>query len=52
MKSAVLGKSISKVEVTNITKHGFWLMVREEGLFSPSRISHGLRTHLCNLFLM
>jgi hypothetical protein len=35
MKSVALGKSISKVEVTNITKHGFWLMVGEEELFLP-----------------
>ena len=35
MKSAVLGKSILKVKVTNITKHGFWLMVGEEELFLP-----------------
>ena len=35
MKSVAFGKSISKVEVTNITKHGFWLMVGEEELFLP-----------------
>ena len=35
MKSIALGKSISKVEVTNITKHGFWLIVGEEELFLP-----------------
>ena len=35
MKSAVLWESILKVKVTNITKHGFWLMVGEEELFLP-----------------
>lgn len=33
MKSAALGKSISKAEITNISKHGFWLLVADEELF-------------------
>ncbi len=33
MKSAQLGKSISEVEVTNISKHGFWLLLGERELF-------------------
>jgi hypothetical protein len=33
MKSAVLGTSISKPEVTNISKHGFWLLIGNEELF-------------------
>jgi hypothetical protein len=32
MKSATLGKSISGVEVTNISKHGFWLLLADEEL--------------------
>ena len=35
MKSATLGKSISGVEVTNIAKHGFWLLLANEELFVP-----------------
>ncbi len=35
MKSAALGTSISRVEVTNISKHGFWLLVGDEELFLP-----------------
>lgn len=33
MKSAMLGKSISEAEVTNISKHGFWLLLADEELF-------------------
>ena len=35
MKSATLGKSTSDAEVTNISKHGFWLLVADEELFVP-----------------
>lgn len=35
MKSAALGKSISAIEVTNISKHGFWLLIANEELFVP-----------------
>ena len=35
MKSAVLGKNTSSVEVTNISKMGFWLLVGDEELFLP-----------------
>lgn len=35
MKSAVLGKNISGVEVTNISRHGFWLLLADEELFVP-----------------
>jgi hypothetical protein len=35
MRSAALGGSISKPEVTNISKHGFWLLMGEEELFLP-----------------
>jgi hypothetical protein len=35
MRSAQLGQSVSKVEVTNISKHGFWLLLGERELFLP-----------------
>ena len=33
MKSARLGKPISAVEVTNVSKHGFWLLIGDQELF-------------------
>jgi Protein of unknown function (DUF2442) len=33
MRSAAPGTSISKPEVTNISKHGFWLLIGNEELF-------------------
>ncbi len=33
MKSKELGTPISEVEVTNISKHGFWVLIGEEELF-------------------
>ena len=35
MKSAALGRHISGAEVTNISKHGFWLLLANEELFVP-----------------
>jgi hypothetical protein len=35
MKSAKLGKRISAVEVTNVSKHGFWLLIGEGERFLP-----------------
>jgi hypothetical protein len=35
MKSAEHGKPISEVEVTNISGHGFWLLLREREHFLP-----------------
>jgi len=35
MRSAMPGKSISGVEVTNVSQHGFWLLVEERELFLP-----------------
>jgi hypothetical protein len=37
MKSATLGPSTSRVEVTNVSPHGFWLFLRERELFVPFR---------------
>ena len=35
MRSASLGKSISEVEVTNVSQHGFWLLIGDRELFLP-----------------
>jgi hypothetical protein len=35
MRSAQLGRSTSEVEVTNISKHGFWLLLDGRELFLP-----------------
>lgn len=35
MTSATLGQSTSAVEVTNVSQHGFWLMLGEEEIFVP-----------------
>lgn len=35
MKSAKLGKSTSTAEVTNVSKHGFWIFLGKEELFVP-----------------
>ena len=35
VKSATLGISTSPVEVTNISKYGFWLLLGDEELFLP-----------------
>ena len=33
MTSAALGANISQVEVTNISRHGFWILLNDEELF-------------------
>ena len=33
MRSAMLGRSTSRVEVTNVSPHGFWLLIEEQELF-------------------
>ncbi|MBT9612133.1 MAG: DUF2442 domain-containing protein [Burkholderiales bacterium] len=33
MTSATLGASTSEVEVANISKHGFWLLIRNQEMF-------------------
>lgn len=35
MTFATPGTSISAVEVTNISQHGFWLLLKDEELFLP-----------------
>jgi len=35
VKSAALGRNTSGVEVTNVSPHGFWLLLRSEELFVP-----------------
>ena len=37
MRSAEPGESTSAAEVTNISKHGFWLLLGERELFLPFR---------------
>lgn len=37
MKSVLHGKLTSSVEVTNVSSHGFWLLVEERELFLPFR---------------
>lgn len=35
MKPARSGEHTSEVEVTNVSKHGFWLLIEERELFVP-----------------
>jgi hypothetical protein len=35
MKSGQPGQDISKVEVTHVSKHGFWLLIEDRELFLP-----------------
>lgn len=35
MTSARLGENISPVEVTNVSRHGFWVLLGDEELFLP-----------------
>lgn len=35
MRSAPRGTPISDAEITNLSKHGFWLLVRGRELFAP-----------------
>lgn len=35
MKSEMLGRDTLEVEVTNISRHGLWLLVDDEELFLP-----------------
>jgi hypothetical protein len=35
MKSEIAGKNILEVEVTNISAHGFWLLLGEKEYFLP-----------------
>jgi len=35
MKSAGLGRRTSAIEVTNISKHGFWVLIRGREMFLP-----------------
>ena len=37
MTSKTLGKNISELEVTNISKHGFWLFVKDKECFLSYR---------------
>jgi hypothetical protein len=35
MKSGLRGEGISDVEVTNVSKHGFWLFIKDREVFLP-----------------
>jgi len=35
MTSATHGSNISEVEITNVSRHGFWLLLGDEELFVP-----------------
>jgi hypothetical protein len=35
MKSSAVGKNTSTVEVTNISQHGIWLLVKDREYFLP-----------------
>lgn len=35
MTSATLGSSTSAVEVANVSKHGFWLLIDDQEVFLP-----------------
>lgn len=35
MKSAARGRSTSQVEVTNVSTHGFWILIGEQEFFAP-----------------
>jgi hypothetical protein len=35
MTSATLGRNTSRAEVTNVSAHGFWILVGDEELFVP-----------------
>ncbi|HEX7344951.1 MAG TPA: DUF2442 domain-containing protein [bacterium] len=35
MKSATLGTGTLEIEVTNISKHGIWVLVDDEEIFMP-----------------
>src|SRR2546426_8103166 len=38
MRSAARGKPTSDVEITNLSKHGFWILVRDRELFAPFKL--------------
>jgi len=35
MKSEIIGKSTLEIEVTNISAHGFWLLIDDKEYFLP-----------------
>ena len=37
MKSALRGENASDVEVTNVTRHGFWIFIRDQEVFASFR---------------
>jgi len=55
MKSARLGKRTSAVEVSNVSKHGFWLLIEDSERFVPFEdfpwFKHAPIGHLLNVEL-
>ena len=43
MKSSVAGKNTSKVEITNISAHGVWLLAKQHEYFLPFDIYPGFK---------
>lgn len=43
MESRVPGTPNLEVEVTNISRHGFWILLGDWELFLPFEIFHGLK---------
>ena len=51
VRSALRGRSISDVEVTNVSQHGFWVLVGGRELFLPFKrfdMRTPVRNHLLN----
>lgn len=55
MTSVAPGTSTSEVEVTNVSKHGFWLLIRDQEVFVPFTEFPWFRDapigHLLNVYL-
>ena len=53
MKSAARGKPTSAVEVTNLSKRGFWILVQDRELFAPFKafpwFKHASVGHILNV---
>ena len=47
MKSGALGVSASPAEITNISRHGFWLLADDEEFSYPLSSSPGFATPVC-----
>lgn len=50
MRSALPGRSISEAEVTNVSRHGFWLLVLGRELFVPFELLQVELSHATHLY--